>query len=129
MRCMSTVTSVDSPSEVSAAFVVAINAGDLPGALRLYHNDAALLAPDGQCARGIQAIEGLLRGLLAMHVEMDNVIEVGGIAVASEAWTMRLRLPEGTSDEQHGQSIVLFTQTPDGWRFLIDAPWGLSRQP
>jgi len=126
---MSTGTSIDSPARVSEAFVVAINAGDLPGALGLYREDAVLLAPDGQCARGAQAIEELLRGLVAMQVEMgtriENVIEVGDIAVASEAWTMRLHAPDGASSEQHGQSIVLFTRGRDGWRFLIDAPWGL----
>jgi uncharacterized protein (TIGR02246 family) len=133
MCYVSAVTSIDSPPEVSEAFVAAINAGDLPGALGLYREDATLLAPDGQCARGVRAIEELLRGLLAMQVEMEttieNVIEAGDIAVASEAWTMRLRAPDGTSNEQHGESIVLFTHTPDGWRFLIDAPGALSRQP
>jgi uncharacterized protein (TIGR02246 family) len=133
MCCVSAVTSIDSPAGVSEAFVASINAGDLQDALGLYCDDAVLLAPDGQCARGVQAIEELLRGLLAMQVEMEtrieNVIEAGDIAVASEAWTMRLGAPNGTRNEQHGESIVLFTHTPSGWRFLIDAPWGLSRQP
>jgi len=123
------VKSIDSPAKVSEAFVAAINAGDLPSALGHYRDDAVLLAPDGQCARGAQAIEELLRGLVAMQVKMgtriENVIEVGDIAVASEAWTMRLHAPDGASSEQHGQSIVLFTRGRDGWQFLLDAPWGL----
>jgi uncharacterized protein (TIGR02246 family) len=126
---VSAVTSIDSPAEVSETLVAAINAGDLPGALGLYRENAVLLAPDNQCARGAQAIEDLLRGLVTMQVEMEtrieNVIEVGDIAVASEAWTMRLYTPGGASSEQHGQSIVIFTRGRDGWRFLIDAPWGL----
>jgi ketosteroid isomerase-like protein len=136
MRGMDAVRSIDSPARISEAFVDAINAGDLPGALALYRDDAVLLAPDGECARGAKAIEELLGGLVAMQVEMEirieNVIEAGEIAVASEAWTMRPRAPDGgaphpdgASSEQHGQSIVLFTRGADGWRFLIDAPWGL----
>lgn len=101
MCCVSAVTSIDSPAGVSEAFVAAIHAGNLPSALGLYRENAVLLAPDGQCARGVQAIAELLRGLLAMQVEMEtrieNVIEAGDIAVASEEWTMRLRAPDGTS--------------------------------
>jgi ketosteroid isomerase-like protein len=71
----------------------------------------------------------LLRGLVAMQVEIgtriENVIEVGDIAVASEAWTMRLHAPDGASSEQHGQSIVLFSRSRASWQVLIDAPWGL----
>jgi uncharacterized protein (TIGR02246 family) len=124
------VMSSHSPAQASEAFVAAINAGDLSAALCLYSEDAVLLAPDGQCARGAHAIEALLGGLLAMQVEMEtrveNVIEAGEIAVASEAWTMRFRAPDGSSSEQHGKSTVVFTRGTDGWRFLIDAPWGLQ---
>jgi ketosteroid isomerase-like protein len=120
--------SLDSPAGVSEAFTAAINAGDLPAALRLYGQDAVMVAPDGHCARG-PAIGELLAGLMSMQVEMETqierVIEAGDIAVASEAWTMRLLSPDGTSGEQHGRSIVLFARSQEGWRFSIDAPWGL----
>lgn len=62
---------------------------------------------------------------IEMGTRIENVIEVGDIAVASEAWTMRLHTPDGASSEQHGQSIVLFTRGRDGWQFLVDALWGL----
>jgi uncharacterized protein (TIGR02246 family) len=120
---------LDSPAAVSEAFAAAINAGDLPAALRLYVKDAVMVAPDGHCARGAQAIGELLAGLVSMQVQMETqierLVEAGDIAVASEAWTMRLRGPDGTRSEQHGQSIVLFARSQEGWRFSIDAPWGL----
>lgn len=121
--------SPDSPAAVSRTFVAAINAGDLPGALRLYDEHAVMLASDGHCARGAQAISELLAGIVSMHVQMETqvtrVVQAGDVAVASERWTMRLRDPDGGSVEQHGESIVLFTRGHDGWRFAIDAPWGL----
>jgi uncharacterized protein (TIGR02246 family) len=126
---MSSRVSFDSPAAVSEGFVAAINRGDLPGALALYREDAVLLAPDGHCARGIQAISELLSGLVSMETQMatqvEHVVQTSDIAVATETWTMRMRGPDGATSEQSGESIVLFTGTPDGWRFLIDAPWGL----
>jgi uncharacterized protein (TIGR02246 family) len=126
------VSSIDSPAGVSEAFVAAINAGDLAGALGLYREDAVLLAPDGQCVRGAKAIEGLLAGLLQMQVQMETrierVIEAGDVALATETWTMRPHAPDGIG-EHSGQSIVLFTHGDDGWRLLIDAPWGLTAPP
>lgn len=132
--------SIDSPAEASEAFVAAINDGDLSGALALYREDVVLLAPDGQCARGAKAIEGLLAGLLAMQVQMqtriERVIEVGDLAIATETWTMRLHAPAGETQDENGEvaehsgrSIVLFTKGEDGWRLLIDAPWGLTSPP
>jgi uncharacterized protein (TIGR02246 family) len=131
---MSATTSIDSPAGASEAFVAAINAHDLQGALALYRDDAVLMAPDGQCAQGAEAIRALLEGLLAMRPEMETrierVIEVGDLAIASETWTMRIRSAEGMINEHGGQSIVLFTRDEDtGWRLLIDAPWGLIAPP
>jgi ketosteroid isomerase-like protein len=95
----------------------------------LYHDDAVMLAPDGSQAQGAKAISELLTGVISMQVQMttqiESVIETGDIAVAAEEWTMRLRAPDGTTSDQSGQSIVLFTREHAGWRFLIDAPWGL----
>jgi uncharacterized protein (TIGR02246 family) len=126
---MNAHVSPDSPAGVSEAFAAAINTGDLAAALRLYDKDAVMVAPDGHCARGPQAIGELLAGLVSMQVQMethiDSVIEAGDIAAASETWMMRLRAPDGTSSEQHGQSIVVFALGQEGWRFSIDAPWGL----
>jgi len=119
-------TTPNSPAEVSDAFVQAVNAADLESAIGLYREDAVLLAPDGSQARGAGAIRGLLENLISMRVQMTtrvrSVIVADDFAVASEDWTMRL---DADDTEQHGRSIVCFANGEDGWRFLIDAPWGL----
>jgi|ERR1035438_5585210 uncharacterized protein (TIGR02246 family) len=126
---MDAEVSSDSPAAVSEAFVAAINTGDLNGALALYHDDAVMLAPDGSQARGAKAIGELLAGVISMQLQMttriETVIETGDIAIAAEQWTMRLRAPDGITGDHSGCSIVLFTREKAGWRFLIDAPWGL----
>lgn len=125
---MNTSTLPDTPAGVSDAFTTAINAGDLDGALLLYRDDAVLLSPDGNCARGVSAIRELLAGLISMHVEMamrvKTMIVTDDFALASEDWTMRLATDAG-GREQQGQSVVGFARVSRGWQFVVDAPWGL----
>jgi uncharacterized protein (TIGR02246 family) len=129
IEIMNTQTSLNSPADVSQAFVTAISEGDLPGALSLFREDAVMVAPDGQSARGAHAIEQLLAGLVSMQIDMDtridHLVEAGDVAIASESWTMRLRGPDGTPSEQRGQSLVVFGHDQRGWRLKVDAPWGL----
>jgi uncharacterized protein (TIGR02246 family) len=124
-----THTKHDSPTDVSSAFVEAINTGDVQSALDLYRDDAVLLAPDGSQARGTDAIGQLLKAVVSMRVEMTTrvrgVVVTGDFAIASEDWTMRLDAGDSHESEQRGQSIVCFARGADGWRFVIDAPWGL----
>jgi uncharacterized protein (TIGR02246 family) len=127
---MNPSTLPDTPAGVSDAFATAINAGDLDGALLLYCDDAVLLSPDGNCARGVAAIGELLTSLISMHVEMamrvKTIIVTDDFAIASEDWTMRFVTDGGDGSEQRGQSVVGFALGADGWRFVIDAPWGLG---
>lgn len=123
-----TQTSPGSPAAVSDAFTEAINAGDIEGALGLYRADAVLLSPDGSQARGADAIKQLLENLVSMKVTLTtrvrSVVIADDYAVASEDWTMRLDTAPGES-EHGGRSIVCFARDGKGWRFVIDAPWGL----
>lgn len=119
----------DSPAEVSNAFVEAINAGYLQSALGLYREDAVLLTPDGSQARGTDAIRQLLENVISMRVEMTtevrSMVATDNFAVASEDWTMRLDTGQPGTGEQRGRSTVCFARGPEGWQFVIDAPWGL----
>lgn len=123
-----TQTTPNSPADVSDAFTEAINAGDIEGALDFYRADAVLLSPDGSQARGTNAIKQLLENLVSMKVklttQMRSVVITDDYAVAAEDWTMRLDAAPGES-EQGGRSIVCFARDDEGWRFVIDAPWGL----
>lgn len=126
---MSPSTLPDTPAGVSDAFASAINSGDLDGALLLYRDDAVMLSPDGNCARGVTAIRDLIAGLIAMRPEMTmrvkTMIVTDDFAMASEDWTMRLATDAGGGGEQQGQSVVGFARASRGWQFVFDAPWGL----
>jgi uncharacterized protein (TIGR02246 family) len=122
---------LDSPADVSNVFVQAINAGNVQRAVDLYREDAVLLSPDGSEARGAAAIRQLLENVISMEVEMTSevrsVVVVGDFAVAAEDWTMRLHTLDSQPSEQRGRSTVCFARGADGWRFVIDAPWGLGQ--
>jgi ketosteroid isomerase-like protein len=57
--------SVEEPKQLANLFAERASAADLDGLLALYERDATLVGPDGEKARGQQAIRELLASLLA----------------------------------------------------------------
>jgi uncharacterized protein (TIGR02246 family) len=117
------------PAQASVDFADAINRADLGAAREMFAEDACFLTADGRAIQGRAAISEILEQLIAsgasMSVEVGRVLETTTAAIASERWTMQLRGADGTAAEQSGESTVVFAATPQGWRILIDAPWGL----
>lgn len=116
-----------SPEDVSDAFAAAINAGDVPAALDLWSEDAALVGADGQTVRGRAAIEAILQALIGngttVEIEVSHLITAGEVAIATGE--LRMRVP-GHEALQSTTSVVVYARAPDGsWRVAIDAPWGL----
>jgi uncharacterized protein (TIGR02246 family) len=116
-----------SPEEVSDAFAAAINAGDVPAALELWSEDAAIVGPDGQTVRGRPAIASVLQALIGngttVEIEVSQLIATEDAAIATGE--LRMRAP-GHEEVQSATSVVVYARAPDGsWRVAIDAPWGL----
>jgi len=116
-----------SPEEVSDAFAAAINAGDVPAALELWSEDAAIVGPDGQTVRGRAAIASVLQALIGngttVEIEVSQLIATEDAAIATGE--LRMRAP-GHEEVQSATSVVVYARAPDGsWRVAIDAPWGL----
>lgn len=119
-----------SPQEVSAEFAEALEVGDLPAALELWHEDALMLRPDGQSIRGREAIAAALSALIANDVAVDialaGVFAAGEVAVGVGTLTVSGEPPDGPAFSQRSQSVVVYAKDADGrWRIALDAPWGL----
>jgi uncharacterized protein (TIGR02246 family) len=123
------VVPASSPEALSAAFAAAINSGDVGAALDLWTEDAAIVRPDGQTVRGRDAIEGTLQALVDNDVTLEivvaNVVAAGGTAAAVGTLKITGTDGKGARFEQRSQSVVIYAKGPDGWRLVIDAPWGL----
>jgi uncharacterized protein (TIGR02246 family) len=119
-----------SPEDLSAAFAAAINARDVPAALELWSEDAAILTPDGQALRGRGAIGAALHALVdngaRVQVEVSELFTAGDVALATGTLTLSGSDGEGNLYTQRSQSVVTYLRGADGyWRVAIDAPWGL----
>ncbi len=122
--------SPSSPEALSEAFGAAINARDVPAALDLWIEDAAIVQANGQMLRGREAIGDALRALVEndvrLEIDVARVFATAEVAVAVGSLTLSGAGADGRPFEQQSRSVVVYSKGPDGgWRLAIDAPWGL----
>jgi uncharacterized protein (TIGR02246 family) len=120
-----------SPDALSSAFTEAINSRDLPAALDLWTDDAAIIGPTGDRASGRAAIAAALQGLLdngvTVKIDVTSIFAAGDVAVATGSFTARGTGADGEAFSSRSSSVVVYTRTRDGWRIALDAPWGLPQ--
>jgi uncharacterized protein (TIGR02246 family) len=119
------------PAELLATFLAAVNARDTDAALALWREDAAIVQLDGEVRHGRGAIAGALQALIdgeiEIQTEVSGIVEAGDVALI----TGTLTLSGGTGDGADGRfnsrsnSVVIYRRDADGWRIALDAPWGL----
>jgi uncharacterized protein (TIGR02246 family) len=118
-------------SETVAAFVAAVNRGDLEAALRSYDADAVFVREPGTVVVGREAIREALAAMLASR---PRIVTSARIVLAGEdlalyhcEWTMESATPGGESLRESGRSADVLRRDAGGsWRIAIDNPWGTS---
>ncbi len=121
----------ETPADLLAAFLAAINARDLDAAIELWREDAVIVQPDGQPLRGRAAVADALGALIEsrveLHTEVASIVEAGDVALVSGTLTLSVQngdAPDGRFTSR-SSSIVIYKRELDGWRIALDAPWGL----
>jgi uncharacterized protein (TIGR02246 family) len=119
------------PDEAVLAFADRLAAGDLPGALALYEDDAVLLPDPGTVVSGPDGLRQGLSGYVALRPTLTpgarRVLTAGDIALVVHEWLLSATLPDGTPLEQSGRAVDVLRRQPDGtWRFVVDNPWGTA---
>ena len=119
------------PAGVDRLFAAALSAGDLPGALAMYEQDATYDDGHGTPARGHKQIRAALGELIAQRPKLDcydiDVVQNGDLAVLRARWVYSGTSPDGTPFEHRGRSIEVVRRQADGsWLFTIDLPSGAS---
>ncbi|HEX3911481.1 MAG TPA: nuclear transport factor 2 family protein [Solirubrobacteraceae bacterium] len=119
----------DTPEQLAEAFAAAISAGEVPAAVALWNDDAAIVQPDGQSIHGRPAIGDALQALvdngLAMEIDVTGVFQAGDVATVIGTLTLSGANGDGEPFTQRSSSVVVYTRGPEGWRIALDAPWGL----
>ena len=123
-----TATRVERPDDFHAAYVEAFNSGEVGPLLDLYEKTGTLLDPTGQAVSGHAAIESALRQYQAvgeMNAETRWCIEAGDVALASAAWKITGKDPQGEPVVVEGRSADLLRRQKDGhWLLVVDNPVG-----
>jgi uncharacterized protein (TIGR02246 family) len=119
-----------SPEALAEAFGAAINARDVPAALELWIEDAAIVQPDGQMLRGREAVGDALRALVendvSVEIDVARVFAAADVAIAVGTLTLSGAGADGRPFRQQSRSVVIYARDAQGgWRVAIDAPWGL----
>ncbi len=122
---------LDSPQALSAAFAEAIISRNIPAALELWMDDAAIIAAGGRMVSGRaaigQALQSLVDNGITLEISLAEVYAAGALAVGVGSLTMKGRDGEGAEFAASSRSVVIYWRSPEGWRLAIDAPWGLPQ--
>jgi uncharacterized protein (TIGR02246 family) len=110
-------------ADIHPAVEAAVNEQDLDGLMALYAPDAALVLLDGSVVTGTEAIREQYAAILEMQGRMTlrtrYALEVGDLAVLSNAWTL-------TAGDQTMSAVtaeVARRQPEGGWLYVIDHPF------
>jgi ketosteroid isomerase-like protein len=109
-------TGASQPGELARMFLERANRGDVEGLVELYEPGAVLALPDGQFARGSEAIRKFYTTLLASHPHFEAgtprvPLRSGDLALTSSVLT------NGTVTAE------IARQQPDGrWLWVVDQP-------
>lgn len=115
----------------NAKFGEAVRAGDAAAIGALYTPDGAVLPPGAPTATGTAAVSAFWGASLAAGLS-DATLTTGGIAYsggefATEIGSATLGTRDGGTTDG-GKYMVLWKQTPDGWRMHRDI-WNANVSP
>lgn len=120
--------SARSPEETHALLAEAFNNGDLDALLRVYEENAVLVAPpDEVVATGREEIRKALEPAFALRpsarIEVVKKLQSDGLALTQARWSLVGADAEGQRVELGGEGSIVSRRQADGsWRIVLDNP-------
>ncbi len=116
---------VDATAAITAAseaFDAAYNAADAAAISAMYTNDAVVYPPGGEAIEGMEAISawfagGLVEGGPTLDLQTGDVFAIEGAALETGSYVMT---GADGSHIDHGNYMVAWSHTEDGWRMARD---------
>jgi ketosteroid isomerase-like protein len=122
-------TSVNDARELHAAWADRFNAQDVDGMLVFAETESVFVPQPGIITTG-NDVRGALEQFLAIGVPITmnvrNVYTNGDIALVIADWSLKGTAADGTAVDMSGSTADVARRGPDGWKFLIDNPFGTS---
>jgi len=115
------------PEELEEMFTDAVNRRDLDALAALYEPDAIWVTEPGQSVSGVPAIREVAAGYFALNPTFDMktkaILTSGDVTLVYSSWTL-----SGTDGGEPlhlaGDSTAVLRRGPDGWRYVVDDPFG-----
>ena len=120
-------TSVNDPRELHTAWADRFNAQDVDGMLRFAEMESVFVPQPGIITTGNDvrgALEQFLAIGLPITMNVRNVYTNGDIALVIADWSLKGTAADGTAVDMSGSTADVAHRGPDGWKFLIDNPFG-----
>lgn len=124
------MTTVETLSDMSAAFQDRLNTGRLDDLLDLLTDDAVSRTPEGEVLTDRAAIREDLAGMIAAKAHLVNtprlLLEAGGSGLMIIDWTLGIDTPEGRAELTGATTNVVVRREGAGWKIAVLNPQGTA---
>jgi ketosteroid isomerase-like protein len=115
-------------TDLTAAFVGALEEGDLAAGTAMFARQACFLTRDATAIHGREQIGAILAQMIdrrpRFHVEPRSLLDLGDLVLARERWTMRFQPGGAGAFEESTDATLLLRQVESKWKLALLAPWG-----
>ena len=115
--------------DLHPAWAAAFNAADLDAMLELAEADQVFVPAPGVAVQG-EAARGALQQFLGLGLPISmtvrNSFESGEIGLVVVDWTISGTGPDGSEVNLAGSTADVARRGSDGWKFVIDNPFGTA---
>lgn len=126
---MTTTPVIENAVDLHQAWGERFNAGDVDGMLALGEPDSAFVPQPGTLVTG-HDYEAALGGFVAMGLPINLTLRhshvCGDIALLIYDWTIKGTDTAGNQVDLAGSTADVARRGADGWRFVIDNPFGTA---
>lgn len=125
---MSTIR-ITEPIDLHPAWAERFNAGDVDGMLALAEPGSGFAPAPGTLVTGDE-YRGALGGFVALglpiRLTLRRSLVVGEIALLAYDWTIQGTSADGQAIDLQGTTADIARQGPEGWRYVLDNPFGTA---
>src|SRR5215207_7361530 len=121
---------ITDPADVHPAWARYFNAGDLDGMMSFVGPGGVFVPGPGVGLTGADSItaQGQFLAMgLPIYVDVRHVYAAGDVALAIVDWSITGDGKDGIKVDLKGSAADVLLRTNDGWKLVIDNPFGTAR--